>query len=236
MNSNATGSLHPTQGQTSWLRILLAWYLDFLLFSVLATLVSYAAHWEYGNTWLAQLVGFFVLRGSGALFIETPGMTILGIRRNGMRDEQSFPNENWLTLLLGTVFIADGAKQAVRWTEYTRTLPEFGTLPGPAGQMIFALCWGASLMVAGVMLLQMRKAGLWLALAITAATVASVISSWPLWDQALAQEVIGRRTAQGTGVRPGEIEFMQKLIPTTLVLANGLLLSLLTGMRRRFQA
>ncbi|HKU64321.1 MAG TPA: hypothetical protein VJQ06_04630 [Rhizomicrobium sp.] len=234
MNSNATGSLH--QGQTAGIiRILLAWYLDFLLFSVLAALVSYAAHWEYGNTWLAQLVGFFVVRGSGALFIETPGMTILGIRRNGTRDEQSFPNESWLTLLLGTVFILDGAKQAVRWTEYARTLPEFGTLPGPIGQMIFALCWGACLMIAGVMLLQMRKVGFWLALAVTAATIASVISSWPLWDQALAQEVIGRRMAQGIGVRPGEIEFIQRFVPMALVLGNGLLLGLLIGTRRRFQ-
>lgn len=219
----------------SWKRLLLAWYLDFLLFSIFATLLANLIGFVAGQTWVMQLIGFSIVRGAIGRFIASPGMMILGIERDGTKISIAFENENWLTMLLGTLFILDGAKIAVRWTEYGRMLPEFGIIPNLSGKVIFSLIWGISFIAAGGMLLQLRRIGLWIAFLTTAATIVSLGLSWPLWDQAIAHEVIARRTAQGISTRPGEIQFMQHFVPVSLVLLNSVVLALLVATRRRFQ-
>jgi len=217
-------------------RLLLAWYLDFLFYSVFVTLLSHSADWTFGTTWVAQLVGFGLIRSAVSHFIETPGMMLLGIHRDGTRDSTAFQQESWLTMLLGTVFILDGAKRAVRWTEYARSLPDFGVLPDETGQIILSLVWGAGLITAGCLILRMRASGLWLGMALAVVALISIVWSWPLWDQALAQEVSERRLAQGLPVRPGEVEFMQRVIPLSLVVAHALAIGALLAVQRRFQA
>ena len=224
-------SLRATPG-----RLLLAWYLDFLFYCVFATLLSYSADWAFGTTWVAQLVGFGIVRSAISHFIETPGMMLLGIRRDGARDPTEFQQESWLTMLLGTIFILDGAKRSVRWTEYARALPDFGVLPDETGQMILSLVWGTGLIIAGCLILRMRASGLWLGMALAAVALISIVWSWPLWDHALAQEVSQRRLAQGLPVRPGEVEFMQQVVPTSLVVAHALAIGVLLAVQRRFHA
>jgi hypothetical protein len=215
-------------------RYLLAWYLDFIIFSVVVLLGAYFAEWTLGRTLLAQFVGFFVLRFLYGYFLQTPGMTLLGIQKDGTRDLSQNINENWATLLVGTLFLLDGSKRAVRWTEYPRAIPEFGILPDETDQMILSLGWGLTLMVAGALLLQMKRSGLFLALFLTLLGLFSVILSWPILDQAIAQEVVARRTAQGVGYDPGEIEFMQDLIPKMMIGGNVLLLAALLAIQNRF--
>ncbi len=168
-------------------RTLLAWYLDFLFYSVFATLLSYSASWAFGAGWVAQIVGFGLIRSAVGHFIETPGMMLLGIRLDGTRDVMAFQHESWLTMLIATVFILDGAKRAVRWTEYARALPDFGVIPDETGQMILSLVWGTAMITAGCLILRMRASGLWLGLAVAIAALVSVMWSWPLWDQSIAQ-------------------------------------------------
>jgi len=216
-------------------RMVLAWYLDFLFYSVFATLLSHSANWAAGTTWVVQLAGFGLIRSAIGHFVETPGMMLLGIRRDGTRDTTAFRHESWLTMLLGTVFILDGAKRAVRWTEYARALPDFGVLPDETGQMILSLVWGAGLIAAGCLILRMQASGLWLGVALAVAALVSIVWSWPLWDQALAQEVGERRLAQGLPVRPGEIEFMQRVVPLSLVVVHALAIGVLLAVQRRFQ-
>jgi hypothetical protein len=217
------------------MRVILAWYLDFLFFSVFGTLVAYSLDWATGRAWATQLIGFSIVRAIAGQFVETPGMMLLGIDADRTRNTAAFQNENWLTMLLGTLFILDGTKTVVGWTEYARALPEFDVIPSPTGQIIFSLLWGTSFMATGALLLQLRRSGLWLAFLTSAAVIISVILSWPLWDQAIAQEVIARRLAQGISVRPGEIAFMQRFVPLSLVLTGAALLGLLIATHRRFQ-
>ena len=225
----------PTDVVATTRRVLLAWYLDFLLYSVVATLASYSASWLFGTTWTAQLVGFVFVRSVIGRFIETPGMALLGIRRDGTRDMVTFQHESWLTMLIGTVFILDGAKRAVRWTEYSRSLPDFGFIPDETGQMVMSLAWGAAFITAGCLILRMRANGLWLGFALAAAGLVSIGFSWPLWDEAIAQEVTARRGAQGRALRPEEIEFIQRSVPLALVVANVVLLGVFAAIRRRFR-
>jgi hypothetical protein len=216
-------------------RVLLAWYLDFLLYSVVATLASFSASWLFGSTWTAQLVGFVVVRSVIGRFIETPGMMLLGIRRDGTRDAVTFQHESWLTMLIGTLFMLDGAKRAIRWTQYDRALPDFGVLPDETGQMVLSLAWGIAFMMAGCLILRMQASGLWLGIALAAAGLASVALSWPLWDDAIARELAARRALQARTIGADEIEFIQRFVPLALVLVNLGLLGVLAGIRRRFR-
>jgi hypothetical protein len=223
-----------TANHSSWRRILLAWYLDFLFYCVLSTLASYAANWGFGKTWAAEIAGFAMVRSLGSLFSETPGMIILGIRRDGTRDAAPFTKESWLTMLLGTVFVLDGAKQCVRWTEYASAWPDFGVVMDETGQVISALIWGVSYMAAGILILRLRVEGFWLAFLICAAGLLSLYLSWSSLDSAIVQEVVARRAAQGLAVRPDDIEFMQALLPGALVVGYVALLGLLAALYRRF--
>lgn len=216
-------------------RVLLAWYLDFLLYSVVATLASYSASWLFGTTWTAQLIGFVLVRSIFSRFIETPGMMLLGIRRDGTRDAVTFQHESWLTMLIGTLFILDGAKRAIRWTQYDRALPDFGVLPDETGQMVFSLAWGIAFITAGCLILRMHASGLWLGIVLSAAGLVSVALSWPLWDAAIAQEMTARRALQGRTIGAEEIEFIQRFVPHALFAVNLALLAVLATMRRRFR-
>jgi len=218
----------------TWKRVALAWYLDFLLYSTFATLVSYSVGWAFGMKLGVQLAGFALIRVAFARFAETPGMMLLGIRRDGTRDGLAYQHESWLTMLIGTLFVLDGAKRAVRWTEYARALPAFGMFPDETGQVILSLVWGSGLIAAGCLILRMRASGLLLGLALTAISLASVISSLLYWDEVVAFELIRRRDAQGLPVDWEQIAFMQQILPPLLVAGHCVLLAVLASVGRRF--
>jgi len=210
--------LRLTMNPASRGRLLLAAYVDYVLF----TLVFEPGAWllKRGGVqvtgWVVSLVLFVAVELLLVRLERSPGRAVLGIVALDGR-QQVLPawraRERWWTMLLGTLGISEGAKEAVRWT--------FGLPPPPF--MGLALDWdtraaivttnGIVFILAGLGVLCTRVWGTVLGVAVCVVGIASWIASWsqvPAW---VAARTIARRNAQGLPVREGEIEMMTRVLP-----------------------
>ena len=218
--------------QASWLRRLLSWYLDLLVFLTAWGLLEYfAARWMALPPWVPYLA-FLALTFPARRWLGSPGMLALGIDRvSGAVTAPAFARESWLTLLLGVLFVLDGTKQLVRWTQLMVPQPFLFFFPkDDSAQIAISVASGALSVVAGWWLLKVDRRGLWLALALVAVYLVTVVFHWNTWDGIAADMVTQRRALQGLPVRPNEVERMQMIVPEGFaalgaLLAAGLLLS-----------
>ena len=200
-------------------RMLLAVYLDLLLFFALTQPLSWlsrqALQLDVGVGALA--IGFVVCELFALRFGRaSPGCWALGIvHADGVR--RVLPawreREAWWTLLVGALGVLSGAKEVTRWTQGLPPPPFMG-LPlswDEAAAVVTVsglLSMGAAL---GVLRTSARAA--WLGALLSALGAVSWLASWrqiPAWVEA---RTIARRALQGIPVREGEIARMQWILP-----------------------
>lgn len=214
-------------------RIVLAIYLDFVLFSALLTLGLYLTTGRLEVPTWEEFIGFSVYEAILYGVTDPPGFYLLGIRKAErtmntegqppvaidtlLVDPQVYFHENWLTILIGVLCVLEGSKQLVRWAMWTPPLPIFGLPTNQGSFATYSIVLGGMLIYTGYTFLRLKQVGFWLGLCIAASTAASAVMSWNQWDSIAQEMVIRRRTFQGLPVRVGEVEFMQSILPEALV-------------------
>jgi hypothetical protein len=198
-------------------RQLLAWYIDFLIFASIWALAGYVAN--FGHDFLLSVLIFFPVRYFLGMFVGMPGSYLLSIETDRSVDDDVLERENWLTILVGLLFLLEGTKRLVRWTEFDQGFPFFGFIPDPAMQIATGLVFGLVYILAGALILKVHRSGFWLANFLFVFEAASILVIWKLWDAAITGIVVARREFQELPVRAGEIEFMQWFLPEALLFA-----------------
>ncbi|MCD6346199.1 MAG: hypothetical protein J7L96_02135 [Bacteroidales bacterium] len=146
-----------------------------------------------------------------------------------------FQRENWLTILLGVLFIIEGTKQLVRWTQIFVPQPVFGFFPNDLTQIIIHIILGISSIIAGYWFLKLNIKGLFLGVSVALINIASDSLSWKLWNPVVEKMVVARRELQGLPVRDGEVEFMQSLFPEGMLVAAVLAIIAMLFTYKRFK-
>ncbi|MDX6804658.1 hypothetical protein [Terrihabitans rhizophilus] len=202
-------------------------YLDFLLVWTVVHLCSYfmgLGTEGYGITAVSALVAL-----AQSKLELSPGVQLL----EPAQVESAEGRRTWPNLLLGTLLILEGTKNLVRWTELEAVLPVYGLVDTSPLKILLLLAIGSLSIAAGILLLRFTRLGLALAAAMIVVDLGSIIVGWPLFSDAIAKVTIARRELQGLPVRPGEIEFMQTVMPAWLLVALALFMVLLTFARVR---
>lgn len=209
--------------QASKKRLLLSWFIDFLFFMTLWGLLSYFLSLDASLPfWFPYLV-FIIIRAISGKYIGSIGYSFLGIDKESKTvNPNIFKRETWLTILLGVLFILEGTKQLIRWTQIFVPQPVFGFFPDDLTQVIIHIILGIVSIFAGYWFLKLYIKGLYLGVSVALIHIVSDALSWKLWDPVVAKMVVARREIQGLPVRDGEIEFMQSLYPEGMLAAAGL--------------
>lgn len=122
-------------------------------------------------------------------------------------------HERWWTVLFGVLAILDGAKSLARWTMWHAPLPFMGAQLSSEASMAVQVCVGVIEVMVGVAVLRLKKVALPLGLVVYGFLLVSTVLSWQLLPDWVEHYVVARRSFQGLSPRPGEIEFMQALVP-----------------------
>lgn len=227
-------------------RLVLAAYLDLVLFNTLAALA-----WRYvapgqEPPWLKYAV-FLGLEAALMLVVRwTPGEWLMSVRQIArawdaiepggksaapfLVNARVWKRESFWTAALGVFLIVDGAKEAVRWTMWTPPLPWFGTRLDPEWAMVSGL---VSLAL-GALVLRVHAAAPLAVAGASAATATSVLMSWSLWPEFAQGMVTRRRAFQGLPVRPGEVELMQAALAWGVLAILAAQIVIVVAYRRRF--
>lgn len=128
-----------------------------------------------------------------------------------------FSNERWWTILFGVLFILNGAKSMVRWTMWNTPMPFMGIELGATETLILKIISGGWEIILGIAVLRLSNITLPLGLGFFAVNFISTVLSWPLFNEWIQKETIARRAYQGIPVRPGEVEFMQNILPKFMI-------------------
>jgi hypothetical protein len=204
---------------------LIALYLDFLTWSVVVGLITYALGDPSYISWAVQYAIALVLALLGGHFGLSPGRWLLA-RIELLLDEGGAPKAVWLNLLIGALFYLDASKHLVRWTLMDRPLPFMGIMPEGGMQVVFDLGFAVAFLLMAALMLRLHPLGKWVSGAGLVLLVVSTIVSWPHLPEAIARQVRARRDVQGLPLRDGEVEAFQGLYPTFRLVWAGLLLLL----------
>jgi hypothetical protein len=136
---------------------------------------------------------------------------------------------------MGVLFILEGTKQLVRWTQIFVPQPAFGFFPDDLTQVLIHIVFGISSILAGYWFLKLNIKGLYLGVSVAIVHVTSDALSWKLWDPVVEKMVVARSELQGIPVRDGEVAFMQSLFPEGLLLAAGLAIIAMLFTYKRFR-
>lgn len=215
-------------------RRLLALYLDFILFMSVWGLADHFITRQFAMPLWAAVAAFTVIRATTHKRLRSPGDMMLSIGRDGSVDARVHGQESWLTMLLGTLFVLEGTKQLVRWTQIPVPEPFFGFMPDSGVQALIDLAAGMLFIAVGWLIFKLQRSGLVLGIASAAGTIVSCLLSWSLWDATIAKMVVARRQAQGLPVGRHEIETMQAIMPEGIVLLTAVLLLMMAYAYRRF--
>jgi hypothetical protein len=205
-------------------RMFFALYLDLILFLVVWGLANFLiggdAHFGAG------VIAFIVIRSVTWKLGVSPGQYFLSIGRDRLVDANLYSRENWLTMLLGALFVLEGTKLLVNWTRGVVPEPSFGLIPSDTARVAIDMISGILLVLVGFFYLKLRPLGFWLALLVVVASLVSTVISWSLLVAAVPNIVLARRAAQGRVPSDGEVQFMQAFLPSITV---ALLLCLLVA-------
>lgn len=208
-------------------------YLDLILFLVVWGLANFliGGDAQFG----VGVIVFAVIRGVTWKLGVSPGQYFLSIGRDRLVDAHIYSRENWLTMLLGAVFVLEGTKLLVNWTRGVVPEPFFGLIPGDTAQVAIDMVSGFLLVFVGFLYFKLRPVGFWLALLVIVASLVSTVISWSLLIEAVPNIVLARRAAQGRVPSDGEIHFMQAFLPSiTVVLLLCLLVAVVLTYSRFF--
>jgi hypothetical protein len=216
-------------------RHLLASYIDLLFASVAVYLLAYffaVEGWLGGYGIYLPSTGFaIVARTLPRLAI---GRRFLSISDTGFVDRALVDRGSFWLMLLATLFVLDGTKQLVRWTEFT-SWPVLGQQLQSSYQPFVAFALGLLSICAGYWVFKLDWRGFWLALALLGFGLLNALMSWSLMNDVVAQRTIERRAIQGISIRAGEIEFMQFVATPGLLIFGCLLIMIILWHRQRFK-
>ena len=207
-------------------RLLLAIYLDLLLFVSAAALASWLLRGGLGiDVGLgAIMLGFAVVELLALRWGRvSPGCWALGIvHADGTRVVlPAWPaRETWWTLLIGALGVLSGAKEVTRWTQGLPPPPFMGLSLSWDQAAAVVTTNGLLSMAAAIGVLRTRARAALLGALLSAIASASWLLSWhqiPTW---VAARTIARRAVQGLPVREGEIARMQWILPGGALVAG----------------
>lgn len=228
-------------------RLLLALYIDWVVFSVIWWLALYGVGQMFPAletvSLSIQIAAFLALEVVFCrIDLPAPGRHFLSIRLAKVRvhddtlarilnhrlpyiPETIKDNESWMSMILATLFVNTAGKTLTRWSMWAPPLPVFGTTLDPAQGIGVYLLLGAVEMGIGYMIFKLQRGALLLGTAYFGAHLVSTWLSWDLWDAWMREYTIQRRSFQGIPLRDGEIEQMQSLVPEAILafLTAGLL-------------
>lgn len=203
---------------------LMAFYLDFLTFFVVITLVAYAIGEPSFLSWSVRTAISVGLCLMGTYFGFSLGQWLVAEMTQPCG--RGLPKAAWLNLLVGALFYLDASKHFVRWIEMDRPMPIMGIVPEGGMQIAVDIGLGLIFLLMSVLMLRLHPLGKWVSGAGLALLIVSTVVSWSQLPEAIARYVQARRDVQGLPVRDGEIEQMQALYPPFLLVSTGLLLLL----------
>lgn len=220
--------------KASWRRNFLALYLDFILFGVITyylgvIIFDFPKFFSDFVPVALALLSFFI----ASRFDFDPGRRIMSIDAEGNVSSDIRERGNWLIVLLGVLFVLDGAKSMIRWHQFGSELPYFGLTPDPKFAWLVAAIWGGFYIYAGIELLLVRAKGFYLAITAVVGGLLSAYAGGSIWDNSIAETLKNRRAAQRIPVKEGEIEIMQSLFPEVMIVVGLVLLAALFVVRTR---
>jgi hypothetical protein len=193
-------------------RLIFAAYVDLLLFLVVWGIANFMVG---GNAhFFAGVLVFVVIRFLTSKLKAAPGLYFLSIGRDRLIDPSINGRENWLTMLLGALFVLEGSKLLVNWTQGVIPEPFFGFMPSDTAQVTIDMLIGILLVFVGLLYFKLRVLGFWLALLTAVGGLVSIAVSWSLWTEAVPKVVLAGRAAQGRVPSAAELQFMQSFLPS----------------------
>ncbi len=227
----------------SWKRILLAAYIDYLIFSVFWEVVWHFIGPSEGP-FLLKFLFFTMFELLSFWRIGSPGQYFVSIYSSEQEWRMSqfrynpassrllvspeiFNNESWLTILLGILFILDGSKECVRWTMWTPATPYFGLEPNFVTSIIISVIFGVVYIYIGYLLLKLKRSGFIAGIGTLIIYIVSIVLSWKYWDDYVTKYVIQKRAFQNLPVREGEIEMMKMIMPEGVIIFSIIILFVL---------
>jgi hypothetical protein len=214
-------------------RIFLALYFDYLVLSPVLILGLYLSTGRFDIPTWQELVVLLIYEAILYHVTDSPGFRLLSMRKAGrslhpegqlpvpvdtlLVDGQIYFHERWQTMLVGTLYLAEGSKQMVRWSMWIPPLPFFGIPTNETSFAVYSIVLGGLLMYTGYMFLRLKRAGFWLGIGIAASIAVSTVLSWNQWDSIAKELLIRRRSFQGLPIRSGEVEFLQAILPEALL-------------------
>jgi hypothetical protein len=203
--------------------------LRYLVFGLLEAMLLGLVRWSPGEYLLSIS---FLCRADDPVVPE--GAEPLEAGRKPVVDRRVWSNEAALTILLGVLYVVDGAKSVVRWTMWSPPQPVFGVQLGTAGGAAIAVAEGILYLFVGGLVLRLHRWAPPAVAATSALLLASAAFSWRLWDDYVLRYVEARRAYQGVAVRPGEVAFMQALTPEGAMALAVLAVIVVVAYRKRF--
>lgn len=230
-------------------RLLLAVYLDYLIYGAVWEVVWYFIGPEKASL-VFELLLFSLVESLLLWRYDTPGFRYLSIAslpvikssrdvqfnffgKHRFVDPTILNGERWFTMTIGVLFILDGAKLLARWTAYGPPLPFFGIDTTILSHACFAIALGAASIFVGYLVLKLLRSALTLGISLILLQGISTLMSWDMWDPKVVEMVTARREYLGMPIRPGEIEIMQALVPEGFLVILVLMLGALVLIRKR---
>lgn len=222
--------------QASRLRLILAIYLDYVVYSVPWGLAHAAVsrawpQWQTISTPI-QFILFTVLEVvMHGVLRWSPGRALLGMHaipnvEGFWVDARLKERESWITILAGVLLLLDGSKSMVRWAMWVPPMPYFGSYVSDEVWPVIAMASG--LVECGIAFLYFRlhRASGLAAIAYFGWALIVTFTSWTLWDPWVAELTRRRRAFQGLEVRPNEIETIQSMTPEGMVVGIAIYLAI----------
>jgi hypothetical protein len=164
----------------SGLRRFHAWFLDISLLSIPLHLIMLATGLDMLFGPLGSTIVLVPVCCALPIFGLSPGRWILSVDSDGSVDSEIHSGENWLTLLLGFIFVQWGCFTSFIWTQLEST-PFFGTALDPAFGAAASTTWGLLTIFVGVLFYKLAPAGLWLGIVVVLINAADLFLSREGW-------------------------------------------------------
>lgn len=191
----------------------------FVLFTLLEIVLHRLIRWSPG-TWLLAVRSADGEPGSEA--------TVSPSRRARVVEHEVWSREHWVTMLAAVLLLLEGTKGLVRWAMWTPPMPLVGATVPDEWWPAFAILSGAIECYVAYLLFRTRGfAALGVGVPYFVAVSGSILASWDLWDGWMAESITRRRAFQGLPLRAGEIDQMQSLSPGVVLLGPAFYLLLL---------
>jgi hypothetical protein len=238
-----------------WGRVLVAIFVDYLVFSTLLFfalyvygLFVYGTEGAHGARALAvqNTVGFIFVLVLFAVIELTMffalklslGRYLLSIGPDYSIDPQFAGRDGMLTILLALVTLYGGLSQMTDWIIYVFPTPMFGGFPGlgPLYDTVLKCLIGMFWAMAGLMLFKLSRFALVVVILATVGEIVSIVLSWKLWQETAPMLAVGRQSIFGGDLSGPALEFVRDYYPQILILVSTIYLLLIMAAAPQFLA